>query len=192
MESTCVDIPRKKRTSRNKQPGEDSPDDSPPEVTTAILFEDDTVQAPTVAPTVAPTPDKAWKDTFAELFADASSAANTGSTNTESVPATPSSNNFFQPQSSLLFSDLLSSDADTTKTFQSAGYLNSDGSLYNSLKKDYQELKEQMDDVRQSNIVLEDRLNSVTQEVTEMRHKMQQMLNLLVGFYTPQTNSKIM
>jgi len=180
MESTCVDIPRKKRSSRGPQPGEDSPDDSPPEVTTAIVFENKIPQSPS---------DKVWKDTFAELFTD-----DTPDTSSVSVPSTPSSSGFF-PQS-LLFTELLSADSDTNKTsFQSVDFLNSDSSsstnsLYDSLKKDYQELKSQMEDLRQSNVVLEDKLNGVTQEVTEMRIKMQQMLNLLLGLYSrPQNNN---
>jgi len=170
MESTCVDIPRKKRISRNKQPGEDSPDDSPPEVTTAVLVENCEPQTPS---------DKAWKDTFTDLFGEVSSTATP-------VPPAPSTTPFFQPQS-LLFTDPTPSDTEANRPFQ---FLSTDNSsLYDSPKKDYQELKSQMEDLRQSNLVLEDRLNSVTQEMTEMRQKMQQMLHLLGGFFAPPQSS---
>jgi hypothetical protein len=174
MESTCVDIPRKKRMSRSKKQGEDSPDDSPPEVTTAVMVENDKEDEQLGAPN-----EKVWKDTFNELFGEV--AASTPTNSNSSLPATPANSNFFQP--SLLLTDLLGSDTD--KSFQPTDFLNSDNSLYESPKKDYQELKQQMEDLRQSNVMLESRLDTVTQELTEMRQKMQQMLQLLGGFFVP-------
>jgi len=174
MESTCVDIPRKKRTSRGKKQGEDSPDDSPPEVTTAVVVENKGDEQPS-------TPnEKVWKDTFNELFGEV--AASTPVPNT-SLPATPA-NNFFQQS---LFADLLGAESD--KPFQPTDFLNADNSLSESPKKDFQELKQQMEDLRQSNVMLENRLNNVTEELTEMRQKMQQMLQLLGGFFVPPQNT---
>jgi len=172
MESTCVDIPRKKRMSRGKKQGEDSPDDSPPEVTTAVMVEakeDDQLSAPN---------EKVWKDTFTELFGEVAASTPTPNSSLPATPANPS--NFFQQS---LFTDLLGPDAD--KTFQPPDFLNSDNSLYESPKKDFQELKQQMEDLRQSNVMLESRLNTLTSDLTEMRQKMQQMLQLLGGFFVP-------
>jgi len=182
MESSCVDIPRKKRISRSTQPGEDSPDDSPVDVTTAVLVESKEPSAPS---------DKVWKDTFTELFGEVSANA----TSTPSLPATPATTSttpFFQQQA--LFTDLLTTDTDANKPFQTptTDFLYSDSYLFESPKKDYQEVKLQMEDLRRSNVLLEDRLNNVTQELTEMRQKMQQMLHLLGGFFAqfPQGSSK--
>jgi len=180
MESTCVDIPRKKRTNRSDKPGEDSPDDSPVDVTTAILVENKTSSA------LAPS-ERVWKETFTELFGEVSANA---TSSTPSLPATPApSTPFFQQQA--LFSELLSSDTDANKPLNT-DFLYSDNYLFDSSKKDYQEVKLQMEDLRRSNVLLEDRLNNVTQELTEMRQKMQQMLQLLGGFFAqfPQGSSK--
>jgi len=186
MESSCVDIPRKKRITRGeKKQGEDSPDDSPPEVTTAILIDgkDDQFEAPN---------EKVWKDTFTELFGEVRASVTPSSSlpATPATPATPGASNFFQPP--LLFGDLLANDTDPNKSFQTNDFLNSDSSLYESPKKDFQEMKIQMEDLRRSNVMLEDRLDHVTQELTEMRQKMQQMLQLLGGFFvqSPQGSSK--
>jgi len=194
MESSCVDIPRKKRMSRKKK-GEDSPDDSPPEVTTAIVVEPRKEEQTGVAPS-----EKLWKDTFNELFGEIT--ANPPST--PSTPSTPSpvlSTNTFTPQQSFLFTDLLSnSDADqpntsnnTSKNFQTSDFFNLGNSpLFESPKKEFQEMKQQMEDLRHSNVMLESKLNNVTQELTEMRQKMHQMLQLLGGFFvqtTPPQNS---
>lgn len=179
MESSCVDIPRKKRITRGgKKGGEDSPDDSPPEVT-AVLMEEGNEPA-----------DKAWKDTFSELFGEMNNNNNNKDTGTplpaqSSLPATPANpNSFFQQN--MLFTDLLAADTDPSiKNFQPNDFLNADSSLYESPKKDFQELKQQMEDLRQSNVALETKLNTVTTELTEMRQKMQQMLHLLGGFFVP-------
>jgi len=184
MESTCVDIPRKKRISRSEPPGEDSPDDSPVDVTTAIVVENRESSAPS---------DKVWKDTFTELFGEVSASATL--TPTPSLPATPApgpapTTPFFQQA---LFTDLLTSDTDANKPFQTpTDFLYSDSYLFDSPKKDYQEVKIQMEDLRRSNVLLEDRLNTVTQELTDMRQKMQQMLQLLGGFFAqfPPSSSK--
>jgi len=54
-------------------------------------------------------------------------------------------------------------------------------------------MKQQMEDLRHSNVMLESKLNTVTQELTEMRQKMHQMLQLLGGFFVqttpPQNNN---
>lgn len=198
MESSCVDIPRKKRLSRKKK-GEDSPDDSPPEVTTAIVVEARKDEQPGVAPS-----EKLWKDTFNELFGEITA-------NPPSTPSTPSTSspvlsaNTFTPQQSFLFTDLLTNSEDTeqqstntstasTKNFQSSDFFNlGNSSLFDSPKKDFQEMKQQMEDLRHSNVMLESKLNTVTQELTEMRQKMHQMLQLLGGFFVqttpPQNNN---
>jgi len=131
--------------------------------------EDDQLSAPN---------EKVWKDTFTELFGEVAASTPTPNSSLPATPANPS--NFFQQS---LFTDLLGPDAD--KTFQPPDFLNSDNSLYESPKKDFQELKQQMEDLRQSNVMLESRLNTLTSDLTEMRQKMQQMLQLLGGFFVP-------
>jgi len=180
MESTCVDIPRKKRMSRKKK-GEDSLDDSPPEFT-SIVVEAKKEEQPGVAPS-----EKLWKDTFNEIFDEING-------NPPTPSSVPSTNPFTPQQQSFMFTDLLNPDTDTdpsnsSKGFQTSDFFNLDNtcssssSLFDSPKKDFQEMKQQMEDLRHSNVLLESKLNNVTQELTEMRQKMQQLLQLLGGFF---------
>lgn len=174
MESSCVDIPRKKRVSKKKLSG----DTSSPEITTAIVIDTKKENMRTASSGV-------WKDTYSDLFGEFPMP--TTSTTSVSTIANPSTAYF------PTLADIVGSDSDSnrslphTPTGSSSDLFADEAALLAAMdqpqpKQDLVELKEQMDELRQSNLALENKLNNVTQELTEMRQKMQQMLHLLGGF----------
>jgi len=168
MESTCMDVPRKKRISKKKKPedgegGSNNVEDQSP-IQQASVSEKPKQQEPT--PSISSTNEKIWKDTFNELFGELASPQ---------MQFNPSLG-YLQP---LLFSELTApNESDKTSSDLSNNS--------NEFRRDMRELVRDMDELRRSNVLLETKLNSVTQELVEMRQKMQQMLQLLGGFFMPQ------
>jgi len=173
MESTCIDVPRKKRMSKKKKPEEGGEFDS--SYSTEELISSSSADTPRqsssfdIASNNTNTNEKIWKDTFNELFGEIASPQ---------VPfspsPSPSSTGYLQP---LLFSDLLGGGSDKPSNDLSTL----------EPKRDMRDLVREMDELRRSNLLLETKLNTVTTELVEMRQKMQQMLQLLGGFFMPQT-----
>jgi hypothetical protein len=173
MESTCIDVPRKKRMSKKKKPEEGGEFDS--NYSTEELISSSSADKPRqsssfdIASNNTNTNEKIWKDTFNELFGEIASPQ---------VPfspsPSPSATGYLQP---LLFSDLLGGGSDKPSNDLSTL----------EPKRDMRDLVREMDELRRSNLLLETKLNTVTTELVEMRQKMQQMLQLLGGFFMPQT-----
>jgi len=186
MESTCIDVPRKKRISKKKKPEEGGESNSTPSLSNSeveqqvtpnsIGAEKPKLQDSTTS--LSSTNEKIWKDTFNELFGELASPQPT-----QFNPAV----GYLQP---LLFSEMMANEAEKVSAeLASANNNNSNSnntSSNNEPRRDMRDFVREMDELRRTNGLLETKLSSVTQELIEMRQKMQQMLQLLGGFFMPQ------
>jgi len=102
--------------------------------------------------------DKIWKNTFTTLFGDLN---------------TPVSN--FLPPS--FFTDSIN---DSNKELNSNNIIESN--------KELKELLRDMEELKLSKNVLENKLQNVTQELSDMKQKMQHMLQILSNYFIPTNN----